>query len=311
LLREFGRRYLFAHMQITKVVIMTVAGGTAQLSALCALAYGGRLSAATALFAIGIGSGISGLGWLWLSRDAFQFSPRSWSYFAHKNWVAGRSLLAYQGIGHLAQGIMPWLVWFWLGPVATGLFAACETIIRLANPVVTSLVNVLTPRMALGLHDGGKAELNRIVWKATALLTFYLFAFCILLALVGEWFLTRSFGNSYVGFSATLVVMGIQQLVGRFGLGLAPSGALWLLQRANCILMAVGANLVVCLIVAPLLLPHYAILGAALALLAGSLANSAASVGFYLAEMRSGKEEGFVAVCPAISSAAPAGSVSE
>jgi O-antigen/teichoic acid export membrane protein len=275
------------------------------------LTYSGTLSAATALFAIGVGNGIAGFGWLWFSRDAFQFNRRRWWYFARKNWIFGRWLLVCQGMTILGQNTMPWFVWLWLGPTATGLFAACDTIIRFANPVIVSLLNVFTPRIAIAYNEGGKAELNRIVWKATALLTLLLVAFCIGLAVAGEWFLHRSFGNAYAGHWATLVlvVLGINQVVGKFGI--PHGGALWLLRRVNTNLLAHGVNFVATLIVAPLLLHHYASLGAAIALLIGSLAYSAVTVGSYLVEIREGIRESMVPICPAMSSAAPAGSVAE
>jgi O-antigen/teichoic acid export membrane protein len=307
LLREFGRRYLFAHMQVGKVVAMSFVGAIAQLIVIAVFAYLGSLSAATALIAIGVGSGISGFGRLWLSRASFQFDRRKWFYFLHKNWVMGRWLLACQGMGIFAESTMPWLIWFWLGPTVTGLYAACDSLIRFANPVVTSLNNVYTPRIAHGLNEGGKAELNRIVCKAATLLILFLCAFCIALAVGGEWLL-NAFGKTYTGVTATLVVLGINQLMGRFGVGFAPSGALWVLERANIIVLALGASLAASLSVAPLLLARYASLGAALALLTGSLVYTAVTIGFYRAEIRDDKEESFVEIGPGLSPAASTGS---
>jgi O-antigen/teichoic acid export membrane protein len=311
LLREFGRRFLFAHMQVARVVAMSIVGSTAQLIVLGVMAYYGKLSTTTALLAIAVGSGISGFGRLWLSRAGFHFNHRRWSYFLYKNWDMGRWLLPCQAMGIFAENTMPWMIWIWLGPTATGLFAACDWLIRFSNPVFMSLNNVFTPRVARGLNDGGKVELNRIVWKATALLSLFLCAFCIGLAIAGEWILNRLFGKTYEGFSATLVVLGINQLVGRFGLGFAPSVALWVLQRANLTLFALAAGLAASLLVAPLLLAHYGSLGAALALLTGSLVYSAVTIAFYRAQIRDPTKESFTAIGPAVRSAAPTGSVFE
>jgi O-antigen/teichoic acid export membrane protein len=311
LIREFGRRYLFAQLYVTNVLVTSIVGGCIQLVVLCILGYSGNLSAVTALIAIGVGSGIVGFGCLWFSRAEFRFNHRRWPQFAQKNWVMGRWLIACQLMGIIAQSTIPWLIWIWLGPTATGLFAACDTIIRFANPVITSLQNLLGPRIAHGFNDGGKFELNRLVWKATALLFAFLTAFCILLAIAGEWLLSWSFGTTYMGYSATLVVLGINQLAGRTGIGLAPGAALWLLQRANIILLAIIAGFVTSLAVVPLLLPHYGSLGAALALLSGSLVYSAVIVGYYITLMREGSDESFTSICDVIAIAAPAGSAVE
>ena len=305
LLREFGRRYLFAHLQVQKVVAMSVVAGVAQLIVLFVLVYIGRLSASTALLAIGVGSGTAGFGWLWLSRGSFQFNRRRWSYFVHKNWSIGRWLLACQATAVLSANTMPWLILIWLGPTATGLFAACEALIRFANPIIVSLNNVLTPRLALGSNDGGKAELNRIVCKATALLTLFLFAFCIVLALAGEWLLNQSFGKTYAGYWATLVVLGINQLVAK--VALAPSRALLLLQRVNINAFAEGASFAVSLLLLPLLLPQYATLGAALALLTGSLVYSVVIIWSYLAVMNEGERTPRFSIRRTTSPTAPVG----
>lgn len=309
LFREFGRRHFFAQMEVTKVLVMSAAGSIAQLATLFFLSYTGRLSAATALLAIGLGSFVAGLGWVWFNRAAWRGGPSRWRYYAVKNWVMGRWLLASHGSSVVAANTMPWLVMIWLGPSATGLFAACDAILRFANPIIISLSNVLTPRAAIGLNDGGKAELNRIVWKATTQLTLFLFAFCMVLALTSEWLLRRSFGQAYAGYWATLVVLAVNQLAARFSL--ASRWALMLLERANIILLADGVGVAVSLLLAPLLLPRYGSLGAAVALLVSSVASSALVVGFYCVEMRDGRGERFLPMVPAASTATSAGSVAE
>ena len=65
------------------------------------------------------------------------------------------------------------------------------------------------------------------------------------------------------------------------------------------------------LIVAPLLLHYYGSLGAASALLIGSLAYSAVTVGFYVAEISDGEPGSFMAMSPAMSSAASTGGLVE
>ena len=114
-------------MQVTRVVAMSVAGSMTQLIALSLFAYTGRLSAATsAICAIGFGSGVAACGWLWFSRRTFRFDQARSSYFLLKNSVVGCWILASQATSVLAANlVMPWLIVFWLGPTATGIFAAC------------------------------------------------------------------------------------------------------------------------------------------------------------------------------------------
>jgi O-antigen/teichoic acid export membrane protein len=284
LFREFGRRFLFAHMAVGKIVVTSFAGSFSQLVAICALAYVGKLSAATALVALGIGGAISGLGSLWFNRAAFRFSAQRWSHFARKNWVFGRWVLASHAAQVFGANTMPWLIVFWLGPTGTGVYAACDAILRFANPIIVSLSNVMTPLAASGHNNGGKAELRRIVSKATALLSLFLLAFCLALLIGGKWLLQRSFGGEYAGYWGALVVLGIAQFVAK--LALAPSRALLVIERANINLYAEGTGLIASLIAATVLIPFYGVLGAAVAQLIGSLALATITVGAYQALMR-------------------------
>jgi O-antigen/teichoic acid export membrane protein len=308
LLREFTRRYLFAHMQVANVIAMTIAASMVQFIILCILAFTAHLSAASALCAIGIAYGCSSLTWLWLSRAEFQFIQPRWSYFALKNWVMGRWVLAGQATNVLGANIMPWLIWIWLGPTATGLFAACDATLRFANPIIVSLSNVLAPRAALAFNEGGKMELNRIVWKATGLLTLFLFAFCCVLAVEGEWFLNHSFGSAYAGYSATLLLLGLNQLVAKLALG--PGRAVLLLERPNILLLAEGSGLAASLAAAPLLIPTFGSIGAAVALLIGSVVTSAITIGGYFVAMRAGGDEEYVSIGAPVPAVAPVRSTS-
>jgi O-antigen/teichoic acid export membrane protein len=306
LLREFGRRYLFAHMQVAKVVAMSMAGTAMQLMALGLLIYAGQLSAATAICAMGLGSGVAGFGWLWLSRDAFRFDHARTRYFLLKNWILGRWLLASQAVSVLSANIMPWLIVFWLGPKATGIFAACDSILRFTNPIIISLMNVLVPKAAIGFSDGGKPELHRIVWKATAVLSLFLFAFCVLLAIAGEPILNRSFGPEYAAYSTSLVVLGLGRLLSRVGVILAQG--LLLLQRANILLLAEVVSFLTTLVAAALLIPPYGVFGASLSLLVGNVPFVAVIVSVYMLAMRdeeSRRPIGAVSATPAPAGGAP------
>jgi O-antigen/teichoic acid export membrane protein len=305
LLREFGRRYLFAHMQVAKVVVMSFVGGVAQIVIVCGLAFSDRLSAVTAVCAIGVGSGISGFGWLWFNRAAFRFNHRRWAYFALKNWIFGRWVIASHAAAVLASNVMPWLIVVWLGPAATGVYAACDAILRFANPIIVSVSNVATPRAAIGLSEGGKAELRRIVWTTTALLSLFLLAFSALLLIGGKWLLNQSFGADYAAHWPALVVLGISQLVAK--LALAPGRALLVLERATVNLRGDTGGLVATLGAAVLLIPLYGILGAAFAQLAGSVALAVITVRGYRAAMDDGGGKPLLAFSTATPVPAPAG----
>jgi O-antigen/teichoic acid export membrane protein len=309
LLREFGRRYLFARMQVTVVAAMTIVSGITQLATLCALAYTGKLSAAAALFALGLGNGIAGVGWLWLGRRAFNVRSRRRGHFLRKNWIFGRWLLASQAMPILAGAALLWEMKFWLGAAAIGVYAACDAILRFANPVIIAFTNMITPQVAVALKVGGKAHLRRIVWRGTALIGLLLCAFCLFMVVAGNWLITHSFGSKYEGAWAALVVLSVHQLVAK--LALTPGRGLLVLERANMMLWAEVAALISPLVVAPVLIPIYGVVGAVCAQLAGSIAMCSVTIGCYFVAMREDVHDPLFSITQVAASAVAIGGAAE
>ena len=287
LLREFGRRYLFAHMQVGRVVAMSVAASTTQIIALGFFAYTGSLSAGTALCAIGFGSGLAAFGWLWLSRRAFHLNYVRSHYFLQKSWVLGRWVLASEATAVLASSVIPWFIVFLLGPAAAGIFAACDSILRFANPVIIAIRNVVTSKVSIDYSNGGRSAIRPTIWKAGAFLILFQSAFFILLAVAGEPILRRLFGEAYAAYWPVLVVLGLNQLVVR--ISLAPGRALLVVNRVSIFLWAEVTGFVISLVAATILTPRYGVLGGALALVAGNLLLVAWIVGAYFVVMRNDK----------------------
>src|SRR5262249_60885935 len=71
LMREFGRRFAFAHLQISQALLLDAAVATIQLVALFSLGWTGRMSAVTACAALGGACGLTALAWLYRSRAEF------------------------------------------------------------------------------------------------------------------------------------------------------------------------------------------------------------------------------------------------
>ena len=286
-------------MQVARVVAMSIAASSTQLIALGLFAYAGSLSACTALCAMGFGSGLAMLGWLRLSLHAFRFDDVMSSNFLLKNWGLGRWIFASETTAVLSANVMPWLIVFLIGPAATGIFVACDSILRFANPVIISMTNVITSKAAIDYSNGGKAAVRRIVRNASAFLIVFQCAFCILLAIAGEPILKRSFGDAFATYWPVLAVLGLNQLVAR---ALArPGRALMLVNRVNIFLWAEVAGLAISLVAAIILTPRYGVLGAAWSLVAGNVLLIAWTVGAYFAVMRDDKRGEPLLIRPVLS----------
>jgi len=309
LLREFGRRYLFAHMHVGLVVVMSLMASTTQIVALAFFAYTSSLSAATALCATGFGCGVAALSWLLLSRRAFHFNKVQSSNFLLKNWLLGRWQLGIEATAILSANVMPWLIALFLGTTATGIFAACDSILRFTNPVSIAIRNVFTPKVAIDHSNGGKSAVSGTVWKTTGFLILFQGVFLVLLTVAGEQILKSSFGAAYGAYWAVLVVLAFNQLLAKAAL--APGRALFLVDHARIVLRAEIAALGISLAAAAMLAPSYGVLGAAFSVVAGNLLFAGWTLGACLAVMRDDKEAESPLLIRSSASATVAGGVSE
>ena len=284
LLREFLRRYLFAMMRVHEVFAVSLILAAVQLTGLLVLAQYDALSTSNALLMCGLASGCASLQWLVRNFSELAFSQRSMNRFTRKNLLFGRWLLVSQSASVMATYAMPWLVVAWIGTSATGIFAACDAILRFANPLLIVLTNVLTPWVTIGHNDGGGTELRRIIFRVSMTITLFLSCFCVFLFIAGQSLLNASLGQEYGDYWLTLLILGINQLV--LKQSLAPGRGLMVLDKARLISAADVSGFVTSLIAGWLLIPTYGVLGAAFAMLLGSAVISLLTISSYFMVMK-------------------------
>src|SRR5260370_5435924 len=87
----------------------------------------------------------------------------------------------------LVQGYATyWLSAAVAGAAVTGIYAACMSVISLANPMLLGLYNFLTPRSVLAWKHGGFAELRGRAFKDTLLLAALMAALCLFILFAGD-----------------------------------------------------------------------------------------------------------------------------
>src|SRR5204863_995538 len=95
-------------------------------------------------------------------------------------WIfSGQLILAVQAY------FIHWLLAWTVGPVATGVYAACMTIALFSNPLILGISNALAPRTAQAFTQGGGGELRRVVFQTTALLGAAMTVFCLTVMITG------------------------------------------------------------------------------------------------------------------------------
>jgi O-antigen/teichoic acid export membrane protein len=273
MLREFGRRFAFAHLRVADALVLDVTVAAMQLSVLCWLGWIGWMSAPTALAAIGAGCGLAGITWLYVGQHNFAFRRCLVWGAARRSWNLGKWLLANQLILVVQRQITYWMLIGIAGTTATGIFAACMSIGDLASPLMQGLSNSLWAKAALALKEGGGGALRREAFHETLLLGAPLIVFCATILVAGEYLMQLLCpGQDYGGRGDIVTVLALAQL--SFAIGIPPYNALSITEHTsvNFWIGLVGTALTMVLVWA--LVVEWGVLGAAYGILAGNTGRS-------------------------------------
>ncbi len=279
LLREFGRRFAFAHLRMGEALALDGAVAAVQLAGLAWLAAAGVLSAASAYLVVGTASGLAGAVWLYLARRHFTVRWRLAREALGQSWSLGKWLFASQ-LTLLVQGyFVHWLLAWVAGAAATGVYAACMTVVQFSNPLLLGVSNALAPRTAHAFSEGGGGELRRVVLQTTLLLGALMGLFCAVVLFAGDdvmEFLYR--GPQYTGFQHTITVLSLAMLAA--ALGMPASNGLAAIERPDVIFTSGLYSAGLTLVLVPCLVTGWGVTGAAYGFLAG---HAAGSLGRWLA----------------------------
>lgn len=275
LLREFGRRFAFAHLRVTEALVLNVAVAALQFSAFAWLAWMGSLSAPTAFVAIGVACALPAAVWLYVSRRDFAISWERTRRALRENWSLGKWLFAWQATSVLQANFIQWLLAAFFGTTATGVYAACMTVPLFANPLILGVGNALAPTTAHAYNKLGGVGLRRVVFQTTILIGTAMTLFCVVVTLSSEHLLNLLYhGRQYEGHGGTVAVLTLAMLA--TALGISPNSGLMAVGRSDVVFKLGLLGLGVSVVLVPGLVFPWGLTGAACAFLAGNLAGSAA-----------------------------------
>jgi len=273
LLREFARRFAFAHLRMRVAVAVDLGMAIVQICGLIWLAAIDSLSAINALWVIGLAAAVSSAGWL--IYDHQMFSVR-WQRVVPewlRNWSSGKWLFGGSMVSAATGASLYWILALMSGLTATGIFAACMAIVQFANPVVLGLSNVLEPSTARAFAEGGHAKIRQVVQMGQLSLAIVLTLFCTVVIFMGADVIAYIYhGSEYANHDHTVIVLAFSTLVA--ALELAPSFGLRVMERSNHIFFVKLLQASIIFIVLISFVSKYGMLSAAYALLAGSVAGA-------------------------------------
>jgi O-antigen/teichoic acid export membrane protein len=274
LLREFGRRFAFAHLRMGEALALDVASAALQLGGLAWLASTGALSAALAYSAVGGACALVGITWLYVSRKHFVVRLGQVGPTLRQSWSLGRWLFASQVTLSVQGYFIPWLLAGTMGAKATGVYVACLTVVLFSNPLILGISNSLAPQVAQAFALGGFAALRRVVWRTTLLLGAAMAVFCAAVILGGEDLMGLIFHDSqYAGHNHAVAVLALAMLAA--ALGMPVSNGLAAIERPDVIFKVGLVAVVLSVVLVPFLVVGWGVTGAAYGFLAGHVAGSA------------------------------------
>jgi O-antigen/teichoic acid export membrane protein len=284
LMREFRRRLAFAQLQMGTALVLDVAVLILQLVILAALAAWGAMSAVTAHGTVGLACALCGGVGLLLIRRSVIIRRSKAAGELRRSWVFGRWIVCGQMVGVVHGFVLYWLLGLMLGTTATGVFAACMTVVTLSNPFILGMSNVLGPDLARAFARGGRDEVRRVAGKNTLILGGIMAGFVGLVALFGNDLMRLFYGSEYTGHGLTIFLMALGLMVS--ALGIPSDHGLRALERPALAFRASLAGLMTTLVTASLLAVWWGMPGAACGALAGSIVAIVVRVSSFLSLLR-------------------------
>jgi O-antigen/teichoic acid export membrane protein len=269
LFREFGRRYSFANLKMYRAFAVDTAAAVLSLLPMIYFGWTGSLTANTAIIIIGCGAGLSGTLWFVRRRHAFRYSLDAFQKTFWQSWALGKWLLCSQVAMQLQGYAAHWLCLFLIGASATGTYAACLSIVALANPFLYGFFNLLTPKSVRTLRDQGVQELRRQVARDSLLLAGLMMSFTIFIYFAGETIMSILYaGKEYTNKGPVLTVLALASVAGAVGAFGAPAAiALQSAERGPAIAGIAVATCVSGSLVSWLFISFWGLTGAAWGLL--------------------------------------------
>jgi O-antigen/teichoic acid export membrane protein len=286
---EFARRFALARLEMMTVLVVDVAVTVLQIGGLLTLASLGMLSAVGAYIAVGVAAAVTGVTWLWVARAEFLFHPARIAADAARNWRYGRWLLVGQVTLTGRSYSLIWLVALLMDTTTTGIFVACDTLVRLWSPLPLAVANILFPSASRAFAKGDTAEVRRMVNHSTLLLIAASLPFSAFLALLGDLVVTTLYGNEYSGYGLVMGMLGMTAVADSIDTGAA--NGLFAIHRPNVHVIANLLGTVVILLVAATLIPEWGLVGAAAGSVTGRVVTSTMQYALFLRLTRGARVE--------------------
>jgi O-antigen/teichoic acid export membrane protein len=273
--REFNRTYAFAHLNVANALILDAGVAAVQLPALAWLGWTDRMSAVNASLALAGGCALTSLVWLYLARQNFSIPTSRVRQATAESWRLGKWLCAGQITVTIQSYVSYWVLPLLVSLAETGVFAACNSIASVANPLLSAFRNTLTPRSVLAFKEGGAERLRRQASRDALLLVGVMSLFWVMILFSGAFLMRLIYhDHGYDGRGDVVTILALAVLA--TAAGASASNAMASMERPRAVVVATSVGAFVTATAVWAFTAEWGLLGAAYGILAGSVAGSAA-----------------------------------
>ncbi len=280
MLREFVRRICFASLKLRTVFVFDACIAVGQIGGLLVLAHFKLLSAARAYWVIGATCGLAVLCWLWLNRHHYYLRINESVLDLKRNLIFGKWVFASGLLWTASTNLYPWLLAFFHGAAAAGVFAACLGVVSASNPVLLGIQNFLGPKIAHVYATRGQIGLRKFVLKISGFMAIPVALLTLIMITWGDRFVGLLYGTRYTGNGRVVAILACNLLLS--AVVFSYSRALFAIERAD---LDFGLNFAAIFIMLTLglwLVKTHGPLGAALGLIIAGGVTSILRVGAFL-----------------------------
>lgn len=280
MLREFVRRICFASLKLRTVFVFDVFIGVGQICGLLVLAHFKLLSASRAYWVIGATCGLAVLCWLWLNRHHYHLRIDESVLDLKRNLVFGKWVFASGLLWTASTNLYPWLLAFFHGAAAAGVFAACLGVVSASNPALLGIQNFLGPKIAHVYATRGRIGLRKFVLKISGSMAIPVSLLTLIMITWGDRFIGLLYGSRYTGNGRVVATLACNLLLS--AVVFSYSRALFAIERADLDFALNFAAIFIMLTLGLWLVKIHGPFGAALGLIIAGGVTSILRVGAFL-----------------------------
>jgi O-antigen/teichoic acid export membrane protein len=248
LLREFTRRVHFANLRFGSAIVLDLSVAIVQIGLLVGLYAQNLVSAVSAFVAIGVACGLGAVAAIYAERSNISIDRRRVVPDLRKNWSIGKWIFASGVLWTASFNLYPWILTYFHGASATGVWAACFGVVAIGNPFLLGIQNLIGPNISHSFTSLNGRLFKEEVKRFSILFCVSTLPLVLILSILGGWIVGFVYGEKYLGNGVVVTILSINIMV--TAIRFSYSRALFVMDRAKpdflvnlvalCVMMTIG-----------------------------------------------------------------------